>query len=170
MKIRNFCLTLKTNNIKYYLSQLPDIYRTCEVPILFVSNNYFGYLIWKFYAWKYDLKNRNYKRFKKYSGTAYFHIETHEPHLIHCVYKHKLSLPCTLFHELRHWYQQKHMKQFHITSGNYANNTNNLSTKEYNKLPLEVDANTFAKKYCKKIGIRFINYSTISTKRSKLKY
>ena len=152
MKIRNFCLTLKNNNIKYYLSQLPDIYRTCDVPIIIVPNNYFGYLIWCIYAWYYNLEDRNYNEYKKYLGTAYFKVIAHEPILIYCKYKSKYQLADTLFHELRHWYQQKYMKMFHTNANNYDIE---ISNKEYDNLPLEKDANTFAKKYCKKLGIKY---------------
>lgn len=170
MKIRNFCFTLKNNNIKYYLSQLPDIYRTCEVPIVFIPDNYLGYLIFLFYAWKYNLYERSYKDFKDYLGVAWISSNDCEPVLIHCRYKNKLTLVDTLFHELRHWFQAKYMKQFYINGNSDADY--NLDSKEYNNLPLEKDANTFAKKYSKKLGIKYAVVQGelwIIQRRSKLK-
>lgn len=61
MKIVNFCLSLKNKQINYYLSKLPEVYRTCDIPIVFVPNNYFGYIILKFYIKKYNLLELTFK-------------------------------------------------------------------------------------------------------------
>jgi len=170
MKIRNFCLTLSTKRIKQYLSVLPPIYRTCEVPIVVLSNNYFGYLIFLFYSWKYSLPNKCYSEFRRHLGTAWYDVRSHDSILVHVIYKSQYSLPDVLFHELRHWYQTKYMKQFHINSGDYSDG---LSSKEYDSIPLEKDANTFAKKYCKKLGIKYATISGVSwimKNRCKLKF
>ena len=110
MKIINFSWSLKNNQINYYLSKLPEVYRTCDIPILFVPNNFVGYLIWKYYARKYELPDRNFEKFNEVSGTAYYNTQTLESILIFVKHSHRLTTPFILFHELRHWYQQTYLK------------------------------------------------------------
>lgn len=171
--IRNFCFGLKNKQINYYLSKLPAVYKTCEVPILFVNRNLFGYLIFLFYSLKYNLGDRNYKDFLNTGGTSYYFLNTHKSTFIYCSRSaekgNKEHFVFVLFHELRHWYQQTHLKQFHIEK-RYYNLT--IYDDNYSKQPLELDANKFAKKYAEKVGIRFIKVKGIdyvSANRSKLK-
>lgn len=174
MKIRNFCFGLRNKQINYYLNNLPDIYRTCEVPVLLINRNILGYLIFLFYNWKYDLNDRSYKGFLTTGGSSYHRRITHEPTFIYCAMGRYVGanvfMVFTIFHELRHWYQQKHLRDFHIKhSMSYSNDT---SLAEYDKQPLEKDANDFARKHSLKVGIRFIKVKGvdyISMKRSKLK-
>ena len=139
MEIRNFCFGLKNKQIKYYLSQLPDIYRTCEIPILFINRNPFGYLIFLFYNWKYNLGDRSYNEFLKIGGTSYCSFVDSTPYFIYCsLGKYENSKPflCfTLFHELRHWYQQKYLTKFWKTK--YYLNLN-LEDDNYEKLLLKL--------------------------------
>ena len=151
MKIRNFCLSLKNKQINYYLSKLPEIYRTCEVPILFVPDNYIGYLILKYYIKKIGLYELTFQEFKNCSGTHYH--KNKNSVMIHVKNKHKLAVPFILFHELRHWYQRTHLTEY--TNKLEYNYDSNTSIKDYHKQPIEKDANVFAKKYCKELGIKF---------------
>lgn len=170
MKIRNYCLNLKTSIVKYYINTLPEVYRTVDVPIVIVPDNRIGHFIFNRYATKYNLMDRTYEEFQDVGGTAYFQMDSREPLLIFIKYSHELSLPNILFHEIRHWYQQKYLKAFHISG--YKNYVDDVNIKNYNKQKLEVDANKFAKEHCKKLGIRFITEKgteSISSKRSKLK-
>lgn len=163
MKIINFCYGITSKQIKYCLNELPSIYRTCEVPILFVNRNYIGYLIFRYYARKYNINDKNYKEFKEVGGTSYYNIDNHEPIFIFCSKgksnTSKEFLIFTLFHELRHWYQQKHLKNFHIKYSEIYNN--NVTLIGYEKQALEKDANNFSKKYCLKLGVKFIKVKGI---------
>lgn len=175
IKIRNFCFGLKNKQINYYLTKLPEIYKTCEVPLLFINKNILGYLIFNFYSWKYNLpKNRNYKEFKIVSGTSYYTTLSHKPVLIYCAKCNKKGskefLVFTLFHELRHWYQQKYLTEYSVVHSRYYND--NVEMDNYDKQVLEKDANIFARKHSLKLGIKFIKckgVDFISYKRSKLK-
>lgn len=170
MKIRNFCWSLKNKQINYYLSKLPNIYRTCSVPILFLPANILGYFIWRFYAWKYNLEYRSFKEFSEVGGTSYYYHNTHEPIMIYIKHSHELTTPFILFHELRHWYQQMYLKGFRkMVIQNY---NPDINFDRYHLQPIEKDANTFAKNQCKKIGIKFMQSHkdeyTIDSKRTKL--
>ena len=169
MNILNFCRFLKNKQINYYLSKLPEIYRTCDVPILFVSDNYFGYLILKYYIKKFGLYELTFQEFNNCSGTHYYRNK--RSIMIHVKNKHKLGVPFMLFHELRHWYQQNYLIEY--KNKNDVTYNNNTLIKDYHKQPTEKDANIFAKKYCKELGIKFeqsiTNGYTICAKRSKLK-
>lgn len=174
MKIRNFCFGLKNKQINYYLNQLPEVYRSCDIPILFINRNIVGYFIFLYYNWKYNLEDRSYKEFKRIGGTSYHTNNTHEPTFIYCAKGiekgSKEFLVFTMFHELRHWYQQKHLTPFHCKHSLTYNN--DVTMDNYDKQTLEVDANSFARKYCLPLGIRFIKHKGvdfISAKRSKLK-
>lgn len=174
MKIINLCFGISTKQIKNYLKVLPEIYKTCNIPILFINNNFLGYLIFIIYSFFYELPYRSYREFKKVDGTSYHIIHNNEPVFIYCTKIKSLTTNerfiYVLFHELRHWYQQKYLKEFHTKySENYIDN---VEIENYSKQVLEKDANAFSKKYCMKLGIRF---NTIkgscypSYKRSKLK-
>ena len=174
MKIRNFCFGLRNKQINYYLTKLPEIYRTCDIPILFINRNIVGYIIFRYYDWFYKLGKRTYKEFKKIGGTSYHVLSTHEPTFIYCAKGNsKVSkdfLVFTLFHEMRHWYQQKYLTNFHKKHSRDYND--DVTVDNYDKQTLEVDANKFARKYCLPLGIKFIKYKGvdfISAKRSKLK-
>lgn len=158
MKIINLCFGISTKQIKYYLKVLPEIYKTCNTPILLINNNFLGYLIFKVYSFFYELPYRSYREFKKFGGTSYHTVGENEPVFIYCTRIKSLATNerfiYVLFHELRHWYQQKHLKNFHIKySESYSNNVNLIG---YEKQVLEKDANKFSKKYCLKLGIKFI--------------
>lgn len=169
MKLRNFCWSLKNKQINYYFSKLPEIYRTCDIPIIFVPDNRFGYILIKYYTWKYDLHDLTFQEFNDCGGIHYHRNKTSV--MIHIKVKHNLGVPFILFHELRHWYQRTHLVDYMNKVGcNYDNNT---LIKDYHKQPIEKDANIFAKKYCKLLGIKFeqsiTNGYTICAKSSKLK-
>ena len=151
MKIVNFCLSLKNKQINYYLSKLSEVYRTCDIPIVFVPNNYFGYIILKFYIKKYNLLELTFKEFNNCSGTHYH--RNYKSVMIHVKSKHKLAVPFILFHELRHWYQRNYLSSY--MNKVYCNYDNNTLIPDYHKQPIEKDANVFAKKYCKELGIKF---------------
>lgn len=154
MKIRNFCWSLRNKQINYYLNSLHSIYRTRTVPILFLPANIFGYFIWRFYAWKYNLEDRTFKEFNEVGGTSYYYHNTHNQIMIYVKHSHELMTPFILFHELRHWYQQMYLKGFRkIAIQNYNPDVN---FDKYHLQPIEKDANTFAKNQCKKIGIKFM--------------
>lgn len=173
MKIINLCFGISTKQIKYYLKVLPEIYKTCNIPILLINNNFLGYLIFKVYSFFYELPYRSYREFKKVGGTSYHTVGENEPVFIYCTRIKSLTTNerfiYVLFHELRHWYQQKYLNEFHIKySKDYISN---VEIENYSEQILEKDANNFSKKYCMKLGIRF---NTIkgscypSYKRSKL--
>jgi hypothetical protein len=155
MNIINRSLNVKNNKIKYYLSKLPDIYKTCDIPILFVDNNYFGYLIHKYYSVKYNCPNFCKKEFSEIGGTCWYAQNGHKTIFIIIKVQHKLTVPMVLFHELRHWYQQTHLKDFHIEYTKVYND--DVTIDGYSKQHLELDANKFAKMHCKKLGIKFYN-------------
>ena len=169
MKIRNFCWSLKNKQINYYLKELPEVYRTPDIPIVFVPDNYIGYLILNYYIKKYGLYELTFKDFNECSGTHYYGNK--RSIMIHVKNTHKLGVPFILFHELRHWYQLNYLIEY--KNKNDVTYNNNTLIKDYHKQPTEKDANIFAKKYCKELGIKFeqsiTNGYTIRAKRSKLK-
>lgn len=173
MKIINFCFGLRNKQIHYYLKELPEIYRTCEVPVLFINRNIIGYCVFLYYKWKYNLRDRSYSEFQNIGGSAFYTFSTHEPIFIYCAKgpykKSKEFLVFTLFHELRHWYQQKHLKGYHKKHSLTYNNDINMEN--YEKQVLERDANNFARKYCLHLGIKFIKSKGVDyiSTRSKLK-
>lgn len=75
MKLRNFCWSLKNKQINYYFSKLPEIYRTCDIPIIFVPDNRFGYIVIKYYTWKYNLHDLTFQEFNDCGGTHYHRNE-----------------------------------------------------------------------------------------------
>ena len=156
MKILNRCVFKRINiiNIKEYIKILPNEYQNIDVPILLIDYSYIGYILFLLYSVKYNLPKDRWKEFKLIGGTAYYTVPNHNPHFILVkVSKRREATIFTLFHELRHWYQQKYLKQFHIQ------NTNDyfvsVDWDNHHKQRLEVDANNFAKKYCKKFKIKF---------------
>lgn len=158
-KIINYCTSLtglSTKTIKSYLNVLPEIYKSCEVPLIFVPNNYFGYLMWKYHCYKLDLRIIDKKSFDSYGGSCYYCTEKCEAVAIFVKHSSERNLctPFVLFHELRHWYQEKYLKGFndkHMVSYN-----SDTSINDYREQPIEKDADNFAKKYCKKLGIKFM--------------
>jgi hypothetical protein len=169
MTIKNFCPSLKNKQINYYLSKLPEVYRTCDIPIIFVPDNYIGFLILKYYIKEYYLGELTYPEFNNCGGTHYYRNE--KSVMIHVKNKHKVAVPFILFHELRHWYQRTYLINY--MNKVYYNYDNNILIKDYHKQPIEKDANVFAKKYCKELGIKFkqsiTNGYTLCAKSSKLK-
>lgn len=48
MKIKNYTLT-RNRVIKYFISQMPEIYRTYDKPLIILPNNFIGLILTWFY-------------------------------------------------------------------------------------------------------------------------
>lgn len=152
MKIINFTLT-RNNKINYFISQMPDIYRTYNKPLIILPYNFIGLILTWYYFRKYEYYHTFKKTkefFKNAGGTCVYEMPDIETCFILMYKKHELQVPYYLFHEMRHWYQQTYMKDFYRNS--YIKDKD---VEIHEDKILEKDADNFAKNMCKKLGMKF---------------
>lgn len=161
MKIINFTLT-RNNKINYFISQIPDIYRTYDKPLIILPYNLLGLILTWYYFRKYEYYHtikEIHNFYKKCTGTCVYREDNLETIFILVFNKHKLSLPFVIFHEMRHWYQQTYLKNFYRKTNQIDKNI-----KIHEDKILEKDADNFAKNMCKKLGMKFDKNTILANK------
>ena len=169
MKIFNLFSHLSRKDINNILNYLPKEYKDIDIPVYIVRKGIIGVFAYIWYYKKtygYSLK----ECLRRYTNTGgcstyvtYCETGKIEPLSIIITSSSKERAIFYLLHEIRHSYQQKYLQPYHEKhSEKYFKIFDNMSdedTKSYQYQVLERDANNFAKKIAKKMGIKFKNNS-----------
>lgn len=141
----------RTSNkkLKKYISILPKEYKSCDIPIILVNRNIIGFILLNLLLCFYFSKV-TFKYFSN-SGGAYNRINNRR--FIYIISNCEEVLIFSLFHKLRHWYQEMYLNEFFENCLNIYNPDTSIDN--YSKQRIEIDANNFSKKYCKKLGFSF---------------